>query len=88
MDVVLEMYQGRDVVGAEGGVTAADDVLEVLGGDLGGRDVKRQNVEGEVNEREVLPGLPFRRGGDVLGDVQAAVGGEALQDDLLEGELV
>ena len=78
MDVVLEVYQGGDVVGAEGGVTAADNVLEVLGGDLRGRDVKRQNVEGEVNKREVLPGLPLICGGDVFGDIQAAIGGEAL----------
>jgi hypothetical protein len=78
VDVVLEVYQGGDVVGAEGGIAAGNDILEVLGGDLGGRDVKRQNVEGEVNEREVLPGLPLIRGGDVFGDIQAAIGGEAL----------
>jgi hypothetical protein len=78
VDVVLEVYQGGDVVGAEGGITAGNDILEVLGGDLGGRDVKRQNVEGEVNEREVLPGLPLIRDGDVFGDIQAAIGGEAL----------
>jgi hypothetical protein len=72
---------------AEGRIAAADDVLEVVGRDFGGRDVERQDVEGEVDEGQVLPGLPLRRRGDLLGDVQAAVGGETLEDDVLEGEL-
>lgn len=88
VDVVLEVDQGGDLLGAEGRVAAADDVLEVIGGDLRGRDVERQDVEGEVNEREVLPGLPPLGDGDRLRDVQAAVGGEALEDDLLKGELL
>jgi hypothetical protein len=36
VDVVLEMDQGRDVLGAEGRIAAVNDVLEVLGGDFGG----------------------------------------------------
>jgi hypothetical protein len=88
VDVVLEMNQGGDVLGAEGRIAAADDVLEVVGRDLGGRNVERQDVEGEVDEREVLPGRPLRRRGDLLGDVQAAVGGETLEDNFLEGKLL
>lgn len=36
VDVALQGDQGGDIVGAEGGVAAADDVLEVRGGDFGG----------------------------------------------------
>jgi hypothetical protein len=88
VDVPLQLDERGDVGGPESGVAAADDVLEVLGRDLGGRDVERQDVEGKINEREVLPGLPLLGGGNLMGNVQTAVGGEALEDDLLEGELL
>jgi hypothetical protein len=37
--LLVERNGGRDVFGAEGGVTAMDDVFQVCGRDLGGRDV-------------------------------------------------
>jgi hypothetical protein len=91
MDVLL-LVEGdgrRDVFCAEGRVAAADDVFEIGGRYLGRRDVEREDFVGEVLEGQVFPrGRPVvREAGDFLGDEQAAVGGKALQDDLLEGEL-
>lgn len=39
VEVVVEVDQGCGLRGAEGGVTPADDTLEILGGDLGAGDV-------------------------------------------------
>lgn len=44
-------------------------------------------MEGELGERQVFPALPARCGGDFFGDVQAAIGGEALEHDVFEGQL-
>lgn len=87
IEIVLQMPEGRDIVMAEGRIAPVDDVLEVVGGYLGGRNVQRQDVEGELGEGQVLPALPVRSGGDLLGDVQAAIGGEALEDDILKRQL-
>jgi hypothetical protein len=91
MDVLL-LVEGdgrRDVFCAEGRVAAADDVFEIGGRYLGRRDVEREDFVGEVLKGQVFPrGRPVvREAGDFLGDEQAAVGGKALQDDLLKGEL-
>lgn len=87
VQVALQVPQGRDLVVPEGRVAPVDDPPEVFGRDLGARDVQGQDVEGELGEGQVFPVLPVRGGGDLLGDVQAAVVGEALEDDILEGEL-
>ena len=87
VQVVLQVSQGRDLVVSEGRVTSVDDALEVVRWYLGARDVQRQDVVGEVGEGQVFPVLPVCGGGDLLGDVQATVVGEALEDDVFEGEL-
>lgn len=84
---VLEVDERGGVGVAEGRVAAADNVLEVGRRDLVGGDVEGENLVGEVVEAEVLPGLPVLGRGDGLGDEETAIGGEALEDGLLKGEL-
>lgn len=72
---------------AESRVTVVDDFLQVPGGNLRRRDVKRENLKGEVGEVQVLPALPVAGFRDSVGDVEAAIGGETLEDDFLEGKL-
>lgn len=88
VEVVVEVAERGSLGGSEGGVASVDDVLEVGGGDLGRRDVQRQDLVGQIGEGEVLPRLPVAGLGDVLGDEQATVAGKALENDLFEGELV
>lgn len=88
VQVVLQVAQGGDILVTESRITLVDNVLEVLRGYLGGRDVQGEDVEGELGKGQVLPALPIGGGGDLLGDVEAAVGGEALEHDLLEGQLL
>lgn len=88
--LLLVECDGRcDILRAECGVTAVDDVLEVCGGDFGGRDVAGEDLVCELFERVVLPlGRPVvRQGRDLLGNEEAAVGGKTLQYDILEREL-
>lgn len=49
------MNQRRNVFGAKRRVAAVDDGLEVVGGDLGARDVEAEDLEGEFGVREVFP---------------------------------
>lgn len=72
---------------AEGGITPVDDAPEVVGRDLGGRDVEGKDVKGELGKWQILPALPTGRLRDLLGDVQAAVGGKALEHDVFERQL-
>lgn len=88
IEVVLEMNERCDIGGAEGRVASIDDSLEVFGGDLGRGDVERHDIVGELGERKVLPALPIGRSRNLLWDVQAAIAGKALQDDVFEGKLV
>jgi hypothetical protein len=86
--VPLQADQRCDLGGAEGRVTPVDDVLEVFSGDFRGRDVQRQNVVGELGERQVFPLLQLVVDvGDALGDVEPTVRSEALENNLLEREL-
>lgn len=80
---------GGDVLGAEGGITAVDDVLEVCGWDLGVGNVEREDLKSEVLERELLPlGLPVgRQGRNLFWNEQATVGGETFEDYILKREL-
>jgi hypothetical protein len=87
VEVVVEVDEGGGFRSAEGRITPVDDAPEVVGGDLGTGDVEGEDLEGQVGEGEVLPGLPVVGGGDVLGDVETAVGGKTLEDGLLKGEL-
>lgn len=66
-----------------------DDVLEVCGGDLGRRDVEREDLIGKVLEGQVLP---FRcpvtgERGDLLRNEETAVRCETLENDLFKREL-
>ena len=91
VDVLLlvECDGGCDVLGAECGVTAVNDVLQVGGGDLGRGDVAGEDLVCELLEGQVLPlGRPVvRQGRDLLGNEETAVGGKTLQYDILEREL-
>lgn len=87
--LLVECDDRCDVLCAECRVTAVDDVLQVGGGDLGGRDVAGEYLVCEVLKRQVLP---LRRpvigqGRDLLGDEETTIGSKTLQYDLLEGEL-
>lgn len=55
VNAALEVDQWGDIFRSEGGVTPVDDVPEVLGGNFGGRDVKGEDVIGELVEGEVFP---------------------------------
>lgn len=87
IQVVLQVLQGCNVLMAESCVAPADDVLEVVGWYFGRRDVQGQDIVGDVGEGQVLPALPIGGGGDLLGDVQAAVGGETLEHDVFKRQL-
>jgi hypothetical protein len=54
--LLVERDERGGLWGAEGGVAAIDDLLQVGGGDLRGRDVEREDGVGEVGEGEVAPG--------------------------------
>ncbi len=84
---VAEVHERRRVGVAKRRVAALHNVAEVGGRDLVRGDVERQNLVGQVGKGEVLPGLPAGGRGDGLGDEEAAIGGEALEDNLLKGEL-
>jgi hypothetical protein len=87
--LLVECDSGCDVLGAECGVTAVDDVLQVGSGDLGRGDVAGEDLVCEFLEGQVLPlGRPvLGQCGDLLGDEQAAIRGKTLKDDFLKGEL-
>ena len=87
--LLVERDGGYDVLCAECGVAAVDDVLQVCSRDLGRGDVEREDLKSEVCEGEVLPlGRPVvGQRGDFFGNEEAAVGSETLEDDFLEGEL-
>ena len=75
---------------AEGSIGALDDILQIFTGDLGLGDVEGHDTEGQFLEAEIAPfRLPAGgEGRDLLGDEETTIGGEALQDDLLEGKLL
>jgi hypothetical protein len=82
--VVAELGQGRDVGVAERGVRSAHDRAEVVARELVRGDVERENGDGEIDEgvgRPLVSPVGGQRG-DVLGDVEAAVGSEAREDGL------
>lgn len=81
------MPQGRDIVMAKGRIAPVDDVLQIFRRYLSGRDVQRQDVVGKLGKGQVLPALPVRRRGDLFGNIQAAIGGEPLEDDIFERQL-
>lgn len=55
VQVVFQMDQRRDVLRAERRVTSVDDGLEVIGRDLGPRNVEAEDFESELGVREVFP---------------------------------
>lgn len=87
--LLVECDGRRDILRAECGVTAVNDVLQIGSRDLGGGDVTGEDLVCEVLEGQVLPlGSPvIGQSGDFLRDEEASVRGKALEDDFLEGEL-
>jgi hypothetical protein len=88
--LLLVERDGRcDILRAEGGVAAADDVFQVGGRDLGRRDVQGEDFVCEVLEGQVFParGPIVGERGNLLGYEEAAVWGEALEYNFLEREL-
>lgn len=87
--VLVERYGRGDVFCAEGSIAAVDNVFEVGGGDLGGRDVEGEDFVCEILEGQVMPFCSpvAREDRDFFWDEQATVGGKALEHDFLEGEL-
>lgn len=59
VQVALEVSKRRHIFVAERRVAPLDDAPQVFGGYLGRGDVERQDVEGELGERKVLPALPI-----------------------------
>jgi hypothetical protein len=91
VEVVLrnQVHNRRDVRVAEGGVRAVNERLEILGGDLIGGDVKRENLVGKFLEAESCPcRLPASgERGNRLRDEKTTVRSKSLEYGLLEGEL-
>ena len=84
--LVADAVEGGDVLVAEGGERALDEVAQVVARDLVLLDEERVELEGEFGERElgpvVLPVFGERR--EVGRDVEAAVGREASENGLLQ----
>jgi hypothetical protein len=56
---LVKSDDGGDIFGAEGGITAVDDVFEVGRWDFGVGDVQAEDLKSELLEGEVAPfGLP------------------------------
>lgn len=87
---LVEGCDGNNVVGTECSIALSDDLFQIGFGDLVARDVEGEDLEGKILEGEVPPfGLPVGwEGGNFFGNEEATVGGETLQDDILEGKLV
>lgn len=85
--VILQVHKRRSIFASEGRITPLDDILEVCGRNLCGRDVKRQDLVSQVDKAEVLPRLPIRGLGDSFGDEKATVVCETLEDCFFEGKL-
>ena len=87
---LVEGCDGNNVVGTECSIALSDDLLQIGFGDLVARDVEGEDLEGKILEGEVPPfGLPVGwEGGNFFRNEEATVGGETLQDDILEGKLV
>lgn len=74
---------------SECGVGAADDVFQVFRRNFARKDVKGDNLKGQVFKAEVAP-IRLPRGGDrgdLFGDEETAIGGQTFQDDIFKGEL-
>ena len=86
---LVKSDDGGDIFGAEGGITAVDDVFEIGRGDFAVGDVQAEDLKGELLEGKVAPfGLPVRgQSGHLFGDEQAAVCSETLEDDVFERQL-
>lgn len=56
--VFSQVDEGRGIGAAKGRVAAVNNVLEVGGGNLFGRNVQREHLVGQVGKAQVLPGLP------------------------------
>lgn len=87
--VLVERYGRSHLFGSKSSVTAADDVLQGGGGDLGGGDVEREYLVGEVFKGKMLPfGCPIcGERGYLFWNEEAAIGGKAFENYLFEREL-
>lgn len=87
VQVVVEVSQGCRLWGAESRVRAVDDALQVFPRNLSGRDVEREDLEGQIGKGQVLPALPLAGTGNLFWDIQAAIVGETLENDIFKREL-
>lgn len=85
--LAFEMDKRRDLAVSKRRVAPVDDVAQIVRGDLGRRDVQRQDLVRQLRKGQVLPALPRFGVGNLLRDVQAAIGGQAAQDNFLERAL-
>lgn len=84
----VEFDQGGPFGVVECRVGTLDDILEIVGGNLIGRDEEGHDIEGEVLEAGVGPALPvLGQRGDLLRDEQTTIAGKALHHNILEGFL-
>ena len=87
---VRRLHQRRDVRVVERGERLVQQPPQVARVDVRRLDEQREHLEREFRERQ--PGPRFERvgfhDGDALGDVQPAVGGETVQDDILEARVL
>ena len=57
VEVILEVDQRRNLLGAKGRVAAVDDSFQIRRGNLGCGDVEAEDLEGDVLVREICPVL-------------------------------
>ena len=87
--ILIQGSERGDILSTESGVGLFNKSLKVGSGDLVIGDVKRQNVECQLLEAEILPLLEevLRQVRDLGGDVKASIGSKTLNDGLLKGEV-
>lgn len=55
VEVIFQVSQGSDILCAKGRIASIDDGFQVVGGDLGSRNVEAENLKGQLCVGEVFP---------------------------------